>query len=332
MTTNKSINFTKKIYISSFASVAGKKEYDGPLGNLFDRVFEDDMCGEDSFEKAESRLQEESAKIALKKLNVADNAIDIMFAGDLLNQCIGSAFGLRSFDIPFVGLYGACSTMGLSMIMAALSVESGISKKALAVTSSHFCSAERQFRFPLEYGGQRTPTAQWTVTGSGAVILTDNLKGPIIKRATIGKIIDLGIKDMNNMGAAMAPAAFDTINRHFKATETSCKDYDAIFTGDLGKVGSDLLLQIAEKENVRLDNHKDCGLMIFDRNTQDVHAGGSGCGCSASVLCSFILKRFLDGAFKKVLFCPTGALMSPTSGMQGESIPGICHAIEICSE
>lgn len=324
-----SIEFEKPIYISSYASAVGKKEYDGPLGNLFDKVFSDEKCGEDSFEKAESRLQQTAAEEAFKKLGIKDSNIDVMLAGDLLNQCIGSTFGLRKFAIPFVGLYGACSTMGLSMQIAAIFIDSGAASNALAITSSHFCSAERQFRFPLEYGGQRPPTAQWTVTGSGAVVLTDKIKGPVIKSITIGKIIDLDIKDMNNMGGAMAPAAYDTIKRHLTDTGTTVDDYDAIFTGDLGKIGSDLLAMLFEKDKISLINHKDCGLMIYDRKRQDVHAGGSGCGCSASVLCSFILGRFKDGNFRRILFCPTGALMSPTSGMQGESIPGICHAIDI---
>lgn len=317
-------------HICGFAAVVGKKEGEGPLGEIFDEVNQDTTLGEESWEKAESQLQKSALTYAIKKSGLKKEQIEQVFAGDLLNQCIGSAFGLRDFEIPLVGMYGACSTMALSLGLASIFVDSGVSSAAAAVTSSHFCSAERQFRFPLEYGGQRPPTAQWTVTGSGAVVLSGQ-GSPCVHAVTIGKMVDLGVKDANNMGAAMAPSAADTITAHLKETGASPKDFDLILTGDLGKVGSELLLDIMKNEN-NIDIapvHNDCGLMIFDLKGQDVHAGGSGCGCSASVLCSDILGRLKKGQLHRVLFCATGALMSTTSNQQGESIPGIAHAVEI---
>lgn len=317
------------VYIESYASAVGPKEKSGPLGAWFDRAFDDEMLGEKSFEKAESRLQKTAVETALSKSGTAADDIDLIFAGDLLNQCIGSAYGLREFGIPFVGLYGACSTMALSLINASLAVDSGAAGKAIAVTSSHFCSSERQFRFPLEYGGQRPPTSQWTVTGAGAVQLGRSLKGPTVEALTVGRIIDMDITDMNNMGAAMAPAAADTIERFLQDTGTAPTDYDLIITGDLGFTGSDLLHGLLQKDGIELSNHNDCGMMIFDRKRQDVHSGGSGCGCSASVLCSYLLKKLGNGELKNILFCATGALMSPTACMQGESIPSIAHLLHI---
>lgn len=324
------------VAVSSFASAVGPKESGGPLAKWFDVCSEDEFLGEESFEKAESRLQQLAVGMALKKSGLENTDIDLIFAGDLLNQCIGSAYGLRGFEIPFVGLYGACSTMALSLIMASMSVESGVANRAVAVTSSHFCSSERQFRFPLEYGGQRPPTAQWTVTGSGAVVVEgcDNCPDHkiTVKAFTVGKIVDLKVTDMNNMGAAMAPAAADTISAFLVDTGSKPKDYDLIVTGDLGAVGSKLLLKLLSEQGIDLKNYNDCGLMIFDRERQDVHAGGSGCGCSASVLCSYILRKMALGELRNVLFCATGALMSPTSSMQGESIPSIAHLVHLTSE
>ena len=319
-----------EVFINSYAAVVGAKEGDGPLGTGFDKVYNDELVGEDSFEKAESRLQTMAVQTAINKSGMTEDQIDYMFAGDLLNQCIGSAYGLKDFSIPFIGLYGACSTMALSLSLASLIIASGAANNAIAVTSSHFCSAERQFRFPLEYGGQRTPTAQWTVTGSGAVLLSRGNSGPRINAITFGKINDLGVKDMNNMGAAMAPAAAETIKAYLDDTHTSPNDYDLILTGDLGKVGSELLYELLLKENISIaEKHNDCGLMIYDLERQDVHAGGSGCGCSASVLCSKILNDFKGGQYKNILFCATGALMSPTSTLQGQSIPSIAHLVNI---
>ena len=326
----RTIVFENKPTILSYGSVVGKKEHEGPLSNEFDSYTIDSFFGEKTFEKAESKLQKTAVQIALDKGGFKDSDIDNIFAGDLLNQCIGSSFGLREFGIPFIGLYGACSTMALSTGLASIFVDSGAAQRAVAVTSSHFCSAERQYRFPLNYGSQRTPTAQWTVTGSGALVLGKGEGKPYINSVTFGEIEDYGIKDINNMGAAMAPAAAGTIKKFFSDTGTKPEDYDVIYTGDLGHVGTNLLYELLEIEGVDIRcRHSDCGLIIFDREKQDVHAGGSGCGCSASVLCSFIMHRFEEGQFKNILFMSTGALMSPTSSFQGESIPGIAHLLNI---
>lgn len=319
--------------IKAFASSVGKKEAEGPLGKEFDQVFEDTTLKEPSWEKAESRLQTETVKILLKKCGMDASEINYIFAGDLLNQCMSSSFGLRSLNIPFLGQFGACSTMAQSLFLAATSIEAGIADYSIAVTSSHFCSSERQFRFPLQYGGQRTPTAQWTVTGSGAILVARNEEGPKIKYCTVGRITDLGIKDANNMGAAMAPSAAKTLLSFFSDTKTKPDDYDLILTGDLGEVGSALLKQLLENEGIRLKtNYNDCGLMIYYKEKQDVHAGGSGCGCSASILCSLILNKVKNKELKNILFIATGALMSPTSAQQGETIPGVAHLINIVAE
>ena len=326
----RTIIFENKPRIISYGSVVGKKEHEGPLSNEFDAYTTDSFFGEKSFEKAESKLQKTAVQTALDKAGLTAEDINNIFAGDLLNQCIGSSFGLRSFGIPFIGLYGACSTMALSAGLAAVFIDSGAAKKTVSVTSSHFCSAERQYRFPLNYGSQRTPTAQWTVTGSGALILGKDGGDIYISSVTFGEIEDLNIKDANNMGAAMAPAAAGTLLNFFKDTETKPDDYDIIFTGDLGYVGTNLLYELLEREGIDIRcRHSDCGTMIFDREKQDVHAGGSGCGCSASVLCSYIMHRLEKGDFGNILFMSTGALMSPTSSFQGESIPGIAHLLNI---
>lgn len=326
----RTIIFDNKPRIISYGAVVGKKEHEGPLSNEFDAYTTDSFFGEKSFEKAESKLQKTAVQTALDKAGLTPDDIDNIFAGDLLNQCIGSSFGLRSFGIPFIGLYGACSTMALSAGLAAVFIDSGAAKKTISVTSSHFCSAERQYRFPLNYGSQRTPTAQWTVTGSGALILGKDGGDIYISSVTFGEIEDLNIKDANNMGAAMAPAAAGTLLNFFKDTETKPDDYDIIFTGDLGYVGTNLLYELLEREGIDIRcRHSDCGTLIFDREKQDVHAGGSGCGCSASVLCSYIMHRLEKGDFGNILFMSTGALMSPTSSFQGESIPGIAHLLNI---
>ncbi len=316
--------------ILGYASVAGKREGEGPLGRGFDMVFEDTSLGEKSWEKAESALQREAFTRALNKAEISPSQVNYLFAGDLLNQNIASTFGLREFGVPVLGQYGACSTMAQTLSMAAIFVDSGAADICGAVTSSHFCSAERQFRFPLEYGGQPPPTAQWTVTGAGSIIVGLGGSGGRIADVTIGCITDLGITDSNNMGAAMAPAAAETIAAYLKDTEAKPDDFDLIITGDLGSVGSDLLRQLMERKNYPLgSNYTDCGLLIYDRDKQDVHAGGSGCGCSASVLCSYILGKMGAGELKNVLFVATGALMSPTSTQQGESIPGIAHLVHL---
>ena len=328
---NRIITLKNEPKILSFAAVAGKKEAQGPLFNLFDAVYEDTKMGEDSWEKAESLLQKNAIKAALKKGNLRQEDIDVIFAGDLLNQCTGSSFGIKDFGIPFAGVYGACSTMALSLCMAAMSVDAGYCNTAVAATSSHFCSAEKQFRKPLEYGTQRPPSAQWTVTGAGSVVVskTAHKSASAIEKIAIGKICDLGITDANNMGAAMAPAACDTIGRFLAGTGTRPSDYDLILTGDLGAVGSRLLSELLQKEyGIDVSAvHKDCGLMIYDLDEQDVNSGGSGCGCSAVVLCSKILNELSNGVLHKVLFVATGALLSQTTTLLGETIPGVAHAV-----
>lgn len=316
--------------ILSYGTAVGKKEHEGPLSEEFDFYTEDSFFGEKSFEKAESKLQKTAIQIALDRIGLTPADIDNIFAGDLLNQCIGSSFGIRELGIPFLGLYGACSTMCLSTGLASIFVDCGVAEKTIAVTSSHFCSAERQYRFPLNYGSQRTPTAQWTVTGSGALVIGNGEQLPYINSVTFGEIEDYGITDANNMGAAMAPAAASTLIHFFKDTNTTPNDYDLIFTGDLGIVGTKLLYELCLNEGYDLHcRHTDCGTMIFDIENQDVHAGGSGCGCSASVLCSYVMHRFEENQLNNILFMSTGALMSPTSSFQGESIPGIAHLLNI---
>lgn len=319
--------------ILAFASVAGKKEGEGPLGQKFDILNDDTSFGQRSWEKAESQMQKLCMAKALEKASLAPNDIDYMFAGDLLNQCIGSNYGLRDLSIPFFGLYGACSTMAESLALASMFIDGGLASLCAAITSSHFCSAERQFRYPLEYGGQRTPTSQWTVTGSGGVIVGKNSKPPYIKAVCIGTIEDLGIKDANNMGAAMAPAAAKTIQTFFEDTKTNADSYDTILTGDLGAVGSKLLSELLAREGITLGGkHRDCGMIIYDaKKQQDIYAGGSGCGCGATVLCADILPKIISGELAEVLFVGTGALMSTTSVQQGESIPGIAHLVHISS-
>lgn len=327
----RTIEFTNTPYILESAAVGSKFEKEGPLGKYFDHIFENPVADKETWEQAESEFQKTAISMALKKSNISQSELDFIFAGDLLNQCTGSTFGIKDLNTPFVGLYGACSTMALSLIMGSIFIDSGIGKKVAAVTSSHFCSAEKQYRFPLEYGNQRPQNAQWTATAAGAVILTQNPCSIKIKRATIGTIVDKGITDTNNMGAAMAPAAADTILQYLKDTNTSPDDYDAIYTGDLGEVGSNILYKLCEKEIPNLSKfHKDCGLLLFDREKQDVHSGGSGCGCSASVLSTHILRGLKEKRLRNVLFCATGALLSPTTAMQGENIPGIAHLVNIC--
>ena len=312
------------------ASIVGKKEGEGPLGSSFDVINDDTTFGEKTWEKSETALQKQTFSHALDKASLAPSAVEFVFAGDLLNQCIGSAFSLRNMDIPYWGLYGACSTMAEGLALASLMIDGGFADCTAAVTSSHFCSAERQFRFPLAYGGQRTPTAQWTVTGAGAVILSAEGPGPYITHVTSGKIVDHGIKDANNMGAAMAPAAYDTLKTHFSDLALRPPDYDLIVTGDLGAVGSEILIDLFRRDDIDIaPQYNDCGLMIYSAESQDVHAGGSGCGCSASVLAGHLLNGMRSGRWKKILFAATGALLSPTSTMQGESIPSTCCAVSI---
>ena len=312
------------------ACVVGKKEGEGPLSDSFDYIGGDSFFGESSWEKAEKAMMKRAFSLACDKAGVAPSQIDYAFAGDLLNQCISSGFCMRDFEVPFFGLYGACSTMGEALALAAMAIDGGYADIASASTSSHFCSAERQFRTPLEYGGQRTPTAQWTVTGSGTCILGAAGTGPCITHITQGKIMDYGIRDANNMGAAMAPAAYDTIRAHLNDLSVGPDYYDLILTGDLGYVGSTILRDFFASDGVDLAAvHNDCGLLIFDRETQDVHAGGSGCGCVASVFSGLILNGMREKRWNRILFVPTGALLSTTSTMQGETIPCVSTAIAV---
>ena len=316
--------------VISYANIGGKLEGEGPLREHFDELEQDSFFGEKTWEKAESMMQKRVLQRALDQIKLKPGDLDFIFAGDLLNQCIGSGYAARAAAVPFFGLYGACSTMGESLALATLLLSGGYGKYAAAVTSSHFCSAERQYRTPLEYGSQRTPTAQWTATAAGAVIVTNEIRpGPRVARVTVGKVVDKGIKDANNMGAAMAPAAYSTLKAHFEDTALSPDYYDLIVTGDLGSLGHEIVCDFFARDGVELANYNDCGLLLFDREQQDVHAGASGCGCSASVLCGYLLPGLLAGRWKRILFCPTGALHSPTATMQGESIPGVCHAIAL---
>ncbi|MBP3452657.1 MAG: stage V sporulation protein AD [Clostridia bacterium] len=313
------------------AAIAGKKEGEGPLGKGYDQIIEDDLFGEESWEKAECRFFYTAADTCIRKAGLTHQQVDVMLGGDLLNQITSASMAARELKIPFLGLYGACSTMAESLCIGAMLVDAGHVRTALCAASSHFCSAERQYRFPLEYGNQRTPTAQWTVTGSGASLLSSDERLPTIARCThvtIGRVTDLGIADANNMGAAMAPAAADTLTRHFADTCRSPADYDLIITGDLGRVGHDILMELMKERGHPLifERYMDCGLQVFSPE-QDVHAGGSGCGCSAIVLNSHILARLKAGELQRVLFMATGALLSTTTCQQGETIPGIAHAI-----
>lgn len=327
-----SVRFENPVYIITTASTVGPKEGEGPLAEFFDIILPDSLCGEDSWEKAESKIVKDTFGKALSKSKLSQENIDYIISGDLLNQNSGSTFAIRDMDIPFFGIFGACSTMGEGMSLGALLIDGGFANNILVGASSHFCASEKQFRFPLELGTQRTPTSTWTVTGQGSAILSNNTneKCPRITAITTGKIIDMGITDANNMGAAMAPAAFDTLSAHFSDLSLSPDYYDLIITGDLGYVGHDLVLKMFSEKNMDLSkNYSDCGMLIFDKDKQGTNAGGSGCACSAVTFAGYLYKKLKDGQLNKLLFVPTGALMSPTSAQQGETIPGIAHAIAI---
>lgn len=314
--------------ITHWASIAGKKESEGPLRQWYDATSSDSYFGEKTWEQAEKRLQQMTLETLINKSGISEP--DLVLSGDLLNQCIGSSFSLRNTGIPHLGLYGACSTMAESLLVSAMAVGGGFMDRVVAMTSSHFASSERQYRFPLGYGGQRTPTAQWTVTGSGAALVESNGNGPKIDSCTIGTVRDMGIKDANNMGPAMAPAAYDTIRAHFDDMGMAPEDYDLIITGDLGQIGKEALSELAARDGVEFGQRlTDCGTLVFDRSSQDVHAGGSGCGCSAVALCGYLLGQMKAGQLQRILFCGTGALLSPTSTQQGLPIPGVCHAVSI---
>lgn len=313
--------------VVSYANAVGKKEGAGPLADTFDLIFTDTRMGQKTWEKAESEFQKAAISTALEKGNLDVSALDCILAGDLLNQCIGTTYAARALALPFFGLYGACSTMAESLILAGMLVDGGFCERVCAATSSHFCTAERQYRTPLEYGSQRTPTAQRTTTASGAVILGQTGVGPYLTHATIGIVTDWEITDANNMGAAMAPAAYETLRAHFTDTGRTPEDYDLIVTGDLGKLGSELVQELFRRDGTELgERYQDCGVLLFDLDRQDVHCGGSGCGCSAAVLNGYIFNKMRAKQLERVLFCGTGALHSPVALGQGESIPGICHA------
>ncbi len=320
-------------YILETSSIVGPKEAAGPLAKYFDKCLEDEFWGEKTWEKAESKIIKENVNALIAKSGIASSEIDYCFAGDLLNQCISSSFGLRETNLPFFGIFGACSTFVEGLCLGSVFVDSGAAQNVLCATSSHFCSAEKQFRFPLELGNQRPQSAQWTVTGSGAAILSNSNHGkecPRITYVTPGKIVDMGVKDTNNMGAAMAPAALDTLVTHFKDTGRKPSYYDAIITGDLGHVGKEILTELAETKGYNIkNNYDDCGVLIFDKENQDTHSGGSGCACIASVFSGYFYQMLKEKKINKVLLIATGALMNSTSSGQGESIPGIAHAVAI---
>lgn len=323
------VKLQKPPSIIATASIVGPKEGKGPLATYFDQVIDDELWGEKSWEMAESKLMREVLGKTAVKASMAVSGLDYILAGDLLNQCIAASFGLRESGIPLFGVYGACSTMGETMSLGAMLIDGGFAANIICMTSSHFCSAEKQFRYPLELGTQRPPTAQWTVTGAGSALLSSEGGGPFITKVTTGKIVDMGIKDQNNMGAAMAPAAADTIYAHFEDTGLPKDYYDMVVTGDLGKVGSEIADDLLSSNGVRIGGIlKDCGLMIYDKK-QDAHAGGSGCGCSATVFAGFLYDSLKKGKINRLLFVPTGALLSPTSVQQGETIPCIAHALAI---
>ena len=327
----------KPVYILGSSSIVGTKEGQGPLGLLFDMVGSDDMFGCKTWEEAESNLQKDAVYLALEKAGKKAEDISLMFAGDLLGQSIATSFGIASYQIPLFGVYGACSTCGESLTLGVISIAGGFAETAVCVTSSHFASAEKEFRFPLDYGSQRPLSATWTVTGSGAFVLGSEQEPENCKVArprakitglTVGMIVDYGLKDSMNMGACMAPAAASTLERHFIDFNSQPEDYDKIITGDLGKVGQKVLFDLMKEKNFDIsEQHMDCGMEIFDEATQDTHAGGSGCGCSAVTLSAYILKQLEEHNWKKVLFMPTGALLSKTSFNEGKSVPGIAHAL-----
>ena len=331
-----SVKPEEPVYILNSASVVGTKEGQGPLGLLFDKVGEEDMFGCETWEDAESSLQKDAVGMALEKAGLKPEDVSFIFAGDLLGQSIATSFGISTYQLPLLGVYGACSTCGASLTLGAMSISGGFADKVVCVTSSHFASAEKEFRFPLEYGSQRPLSATWTVTGSGAFVLSGS-PGTGAKKAraritgmTIGKIVDYGLKDSMNMGACMAPAAASTLEQHFIDFASQPGDYDKIITGDLGKVGQKVLIDLLNDRGYDIsEQHMDCGIEIFDAQTQDTHAGGSGCGCSAVTLSAYILKQLEENNWKKVLFMPTGALLSKTSFNEGKSVPGIAHGLVI---
>ncbi len=317
--------------VISSAAVGAKKEGQGPIGADFDIISADSRFGKESWEKGESEMQRLARETVLKKAGMSTEQVDFIFAGDLLNQCIATSYAARGSNLPLIGLYGACSTFAEGTALAAIFAES-MGACSIAQASSHFCSAERQYRFPLEYGGQRPPTAQWTATAAGALLIKNTEKLPFIKAVSFGRVVDLGINDQNNMGAAMAPAAALTLAEFFRDTYTDPADYDLILTGDLGAIGADLMKALMLKEGFDLKNYNDCGLMLYDREKQQVESGASGCGCSASVFAGHIMPKLCAGEIKNAILISTGALLSPTSVLQKETIPGIAHLVCFSNE
>lgn len=325
-----SLQFDNPAFITSVASIAGKKEGEGPLGHGIDVVEQDPMFGADNWEQAESAMQKQAADLALEKGDIHRRDIRYLFAGDLLGQLIATSFGTVDLEIPLFGLYGACSTMGEALSLGAMCIDAGHADRVMAVASSHYATAEKQFRFPLGYGNQRPYCSTWTVTGCGAVVLSakGEKQDVRITGITTGKMVDLGAKDSMNMGAAMAPAAWNTIKQNFEDFGVDETWYDQIITGDLGEVGQKILLDFMKNEGHDLtEKHMDCGLEIYNKESQDTHAGGSGCGCAAVTLCAHILPKLWDGTWKRVLYLPTGALLSTVSYNEGQSIPGIAHGV-----
>lgn len=321
---------TNPVYINSTYSIVGPKESQGPLAKYFDNSVQDAFYGESSWEKAESKLCKSSINGCIAKSNISISNIDYILAGDLLNQCISSSFAIRETNIPFIGLFGACSTMVESLATGSMLIDGGFADNVICSTSSHFCAAEKQFRFPLELGNQRPPSAQWTVTGSASAIISSTGYGPKITHTTIGKIVDMGITDANNMGAAMAPAAINTLKTHFEDTGRSPDYYDLIVTGDLGYIGHQIVIESLKADNYDLkNNYTDCGILMFDKEKQDTHSGGSGCACCGTVFAGYLFNKLQNKEINKLLLVATGALMNATSCQQSESIPGIAHAIAI---
>ena len=327
---SQTIRFDNPITILETASIVGPKEADGPIAQYFDKCLEDEFWGEKTWEKAESKIIREAVNSSIIKSKVPADKIDYCFAGDLLNQCISSSFGLRELGVPFFGIFGACSTFVEALSLGSAFIDGGGAENVIAAASSHFCSAEKQFRFPLELGNQRPPTSQWTVTGAGSAILSKNGEGPHITYITTGKIVDMGIKDSNNMGAAMAPAFVDTLLTHFKDTGRNPSYYDGIFSGDLGHVGKEIAIELCQTKGYNIkNNYNDCGVIIFDKENQDTHSGGSGCACCGTVFSGYLFNQLKEKKLNKILLVATGALTNATSAQQGESIPGIAHAIAI---
>ncbi len=331
--TGRTVAFSGGVSVLSWGSIAGKLEGQGPLGGYFDEIELDSFCGQASWEKAESQLQQRALTHALRRGGMQPSDLDLVLAGDLLNQCAASNFALRNQPFSVAGLYAACATMGEGLSLAAMLLQGGAANMAACVTSSHYCTAERQYRMPLPYGSQRCPTAQWTATASGCCVLGRSGDGPYLTHATLGRIVDLGVNDECNMGGAMAPAAIDTLETLFRDTRTTPQDYDLIVTGDLGAIGHSVVQDLMTRDGFPMDSrYTDCGLLLFDRQKQDMHAGGSGAGCSASVLCAYLLPGLKSRRWNRIIFAPTGALQSPTTVFQKETMPAVCHAVVLSAE